>query len=240
MRAGILIVGSLLWRQTEERKQWREARLLLNEKLSVQAPIYYGRLSNGGKYTMTFDGKGEMGRAVLVPCKAKVTGLKDLIAEAQSLWEAESSAARLGRIGANWGCVGVASRGGQPKDLAADWMKWFHENKTRPVPPVDEAGVLRIPWPQEAQDSDIDLMLATSTRPEPQRPTPQQIADAWIAQGGEDYFFSNVRNDIRTPGDLTIWSRFVEKQAPCLKKPEYTRAISVLRSESAAETASAD
>src|SRR5438876_4640610 len=108
MRAGILIVGSLLWRQTTEREQCRQSRLLVGERSSVQAPIFYGRLSKGGTYTMTFEAASEMGRAVLLPCRAEITGVKDLVAEAQSLWGAESTMAKPGSIGASWGCVGVA------------------------------------------------------------------------------------------------------------------------------------
>jgi len=219
----MLIVGSLLWRQTTEREQWRQSRLLVGEKSSVQAGIYYGRLSKGGTYTMTFDAGREMGGAVLVPCKAEITSMQDLVAEAQSFWGAESTTAKPGCVGASWGCVGLAFRGDRAKGLGAEWANWFGKSKTQPVAPVDETGVLRIPWPPGARESDIEIILATSTAPERPRATAQKMADAWIAMGGEDYFFGNVENGIRTPDDLAIWRRMEERRALCLAKAEYAR-----------------
>lgn len=75
MRAGEIIVGSLLWKQSPERDRWRQARLLVDQRLGVQAPIYYGRLSQSGTYTMTFGGQNDTGRAVCtVPCGGRQFG----------------------------------------------------------------------------------------------------------------------------------------------------------------------
>jgi hypothetical protein len=74
-------------------------------------------------------------------------------------------------------------------------------------------------------------MLATSTRAERVRPTPQQMADAWVAEGGEDYFFGNFENGIRTPDDRAIWARLVERQAACVGRPEHAQAVETLREE---------
>jgi hypothetical protein len=234
MRAAILIVGSLLWRTSDQRRVvWRQ-RLDVEGKLGVGALIYYGRLSRSRTYTMTFGGARDSGRAVLVPCRAPVGGLDDLVAEAQALWAAEFAGAALGSIGTGWGCVGARCRGAAA-ELAPQWADWFRGHAT-PVAAVDAAGVLGVPWPQEAEGSDVEIMLATSTRPERRRPTPQQMADAWIAEGGEDYFFRNVEHGIRTPDDQAIWRAMQARQAACLAKAEWARAIAILRSgEGAAE-----
>src|SRR6266567_5991515 len=108
MRAGVLIVGSLLWDQTERREQWRQSRLLMEGKVSVEVAIYYGRRSpsRGNTYTMTFEGDRRLGRAVLVPCRAEVASASGLIAEAQEVWRAESKSAKPGTVGASCRSVG--------------------------------------------------------------------------------------------------------------------------------------
>jgi hypothetical protein len=233
MHAGILIIGSLLWKTTDKRRvAWRKERLNPDGRVGVAASIYYGRKSKTGTctYTMTFGGQAGAGRAVLVPCTTQVDSLEDLIAEAQALWAAESMKAEPGRIGcARWGCVGAGFRGAAA-ELAPQWAGWFRGHAT-PVAAVDAAGLLRVPWPREPEASDIELMLATSTIPEPVPPTPEQIAGAWMEQGGEEYFFRNVENDIRTPDDLAIWRVLREAQAHCLNNAAYARALEKLRPE---------
>lgn len=233
MRVGILIVGSLFWRQSPEREQWRQARLLVDQRLGVQAPIYYGRLSESGTYTMTFGGQGDTGRAVLVPCRAAIRELASVVAEAKALWAAEFSSAEPDKIGARrgWGCVGAAFRQDVAQGLANEWKIWFRDSRTQPVAPVDLEGILQVPWPREAEDSDVGVLLATSTKAERQRPTPQRIAEAWMLNGGEDYFFRNVENDIRTPDDLEIWREFQARGAECLNNAAYARAFDKLRAE---------
>jgi hypothetical protein len=61
------------------------------------------------------------------------------------------------------------------------------------------------------------------------------MADAWIAKGGEEYFFRNVENGIRTPGDLAIWARLVERNAGFLNRAEWARAAAMLRCAAAAK-----
>jgi len=76
-------------------------------------------------------------------------------------------------------------------EIAADWGNWFRESETLAVAPVDEAGILRIPWPRRAGRSMINLLLATATAPWVPRPSPEAVADAWVGQadGRENYFF---------------------------------------------------
>ena len=80
LKAGVLIIGSLLWQDHKEiadedniRKEWREENLHLDQKIMVKVPIRYGRLSNG-IYTMTFSNscKTKKGTGYFVPFKKEI------------------------------------------------------------------------------------------------------------------------------------------------------------------------
>jgi hypothetical protein len=90
---------------------------------------------------------------------------------------------------------------------------------------------LRIPWPAGAIPIGVEVLLATATDPVRPRVSAQTMADAWIKEGGEEYFFRNVEHDIRTTDDLAIWAKFAERQAAYLRKPEYASAVEKLRAE---------
>ncbi len=236
MRAGILIIGSLLW-DNGSRQKWRQDHLSDTEKIFVRAPIQYGRKSQtrNKTYTMVFRQGGALGQAVVIPCLSHITTVKELIREAVALWNAESLRDNDGKVGSSWGCVGVAFR--NPKlaaHLAQEWAAYFAESAGTPVPPVDRRGILDIPWPKKTDGSplsEVQVLLATATQPTDSPPTPNQVADAWIYQGNgqyERYFFENIKNGIRTPHDDAIWKRIKTASPDWINKPEYAEAISIL------------
>ena len=99
LSVGILIIGSLFW--DPAREPWRKSRLSMEQAMTVQAPIRYGRLSEGrGHYTMVFSRLCKPGHAKLVPCRATAD---DIIDEAEHLWAAERNGPLNHRISANWG-----------------------------------------------------------------------------------------------------------------------------------------
>lgn len=239
MRAGILLIGSLLW-DNEQRGAWRKSRLYLKDKVHVRAPIHYGRrsTSRGNTFTMTFGTDDAFGQAVLVPCVTAIGDVAGLVAEAEALWRAEQPSAAANSIGAPWGCAGVLffavnARG----DWLAGWSNHFRL-RASPVPPVDDQGILRIPWPvttAEGRPADVNVILATATRAEAKQPTPSEIADAWTSQfdGHERYFFENVRHGIRTPEDSLIWRRIEERTPSWLRDGAYAEEVALLRAEAA-------
>ncbi len=237
MRAGILIIGSLLW-DNEYRSKWRRSHLCVESKFHVKTPIRYGRrsASRGNTFTMTFRTDCVLGQAVLVPCSRQVKDVSDLVSEATALWKAEQSSA-ANSIGACWGCVGVAFRADNPSTaLLVEWHKYFRSKISSTVSPVDEEGILHIPWPiMSAKDRpvDVDLLLATVTRAEINQPTVDEIVDAWVGQCDcyERYFFENVRNGIRTADDCLIWRRIEERSPGWLKGGVYDEAVEVLQAE---------
>lgn len=232
MRAGILIVGSLLW-EPGARAAWRQSRLRESDAIQVTAPIRYGRksTSRGNTYTMVIDPGTSSGSAVLVPCQAEVAHVQDLLAEAEALWKAEQPSAVVGDLGAAWGCVGACFYD-ERCDVAIEWRKRLR-GATQAVHPVDQSGILRIAWPllvREGASIPVDVILATATKAQRTPPTAIEIADAFIAQHGshERYFFENVRNGIRTADDHAIWERMREKSPTWINRQAYLAASEVL------------
>lgn len=246
MRAGILIIGSLLWDNGNGRDQWRKSHLCVNLLQCVRVPIRYGRCSQftrGNTYTMTFAPDDAMGRGVLVPCKSPMSNTDALICEAEALWQAESTNAKKGDISVNWGCVGALFRPqGTLGDWRQEWRDYFRGKQPSVVSPVSKDGLLCIPWPVKVSNGnevDVDVILATATKAECKIPTPEQVADAWIDKnnGHESYFFENVRCCIRTPDDGSIWRRIKERKPSWMKKDKYSKAVGILEEEALASLA---
>ena len=204
LRVGVLIIGSLLWDDKESRTEWRQKRLeALDNRTRVRAPIRYGRLSRsrGCTYTMVFskelDAPDKRGWAFVVPCKARVNGVDDLVTEARLLWQAEEGK-KVGRISARWGCVALLLQNPQRRipDLRAGWTKHVQQepdygalnSATGETPVVDDGGFLTISWPKTDGDSDLegfDALLATATDPTLVRgdyPAAQEIGRRRLAQ----------------------------------------------------------
>jgi hypothetical protein len=111
LTAGILIAGSLHWREVPHRIRWRDAYLRLDGVTAVDVPLRYGRLSGSRTYTMVYAPGTPPGRAKAVPCKHTVSSAEELVAQAAALWAAEQSGPRDPRPGelhsATWGCVAL-------------------------------------------------------------------------------------------------------------------------------------
>lgn len=228
LTVGVLIIGSLYWRKTGNREEWRQKRLHKDRSLLVKAPIRYGRLSGPPKsrtYTMVFGNPCEIqpGQAIVVPCRQAVTSAPDLVTEAEWLWWAEekdkvprlcvSSPEHRISPKENWGCVALLRNPHKeiPQKLLDGWAKHvageahYNANERRLV---DSRGMLQILWPNLSSDSSpvpIDLLLATSNDRELTHPTVQEIADAWNCHPTEvEYFHNNRKHEIQTFQDQEI------------------------------------
>jgi hypothetical protein len=239
MKCGILIIGSLLWdKETAGRSEWRQSRLSLPEQIPAVAPFRYGRKSQsrGNTFTMTFSSDAAPAQGVVAPCVHQINSLDDLLLEARSLWKAEAPTALAGAIGAGWGCVGAMFQSGRDQHgLETAWAGHLAEAKVQCAPIVGADGWSHLQWPTEQGGAplDFDIVLFTATKAEANRPTAQEIADAWLAQsaGYEKYFFLNVQHGIRTPDDPGIWERIKSKSAPWLGQASYSAAIKMLESD---------
>ncbi|MHC4669893.1 MAG: hypothetical protein ACYTFD_16000 [Planctomycetota bacterium] len=255
MRIGVLVLGSLYWEDTSNRRGWRAARLSLEQCVQVRAPVRYWRKSEsrGRSFTIVLAGDaGGQGTALLVPCPREVETLDDVVKEATALWKAEAPKWRRPPLGGRdgWGTVGLLANPASNDACRpeGEWRCWAADpSYLRPVGrriPVEQ-GVLQIAWPEcdeEGKPTGIDLLLAAANQPEKIPPEPCAIADAWIANSrrtdtecesvrrSERYFFHNVAADIRTPDDAAIWPRMVAAGAEFLERAEYAGAIAKLQS----------
>jgi hypothetical protein len=251
LRAGILIIGSLLWDLKKlDRGRWQYERLDMAAKEPFHAPLRYGRLSTGGErqgqYTMTLSGTAGPGIGYAVPCKRAVSTIADLEAEVHALAIAEGLVDSYGA--ARWktfGAVGVAFRdpaAGVVPRLAELWGQsfgfrcnlattlWETYRQLDETPPVSHDGVLTIGWPAGADSGEplaFDLLLATATEPSPigrRYASADEIAESLVYHAGNaDYFRGNVLNGIRTQDDAAIWSALEAKAPAWLRTERYAQ-----------------
>lgn len=235
MRGAVLVIGSLLWDDKNNRDAWRGEHLRVDAAIPVRVPIRYGRKSSkrSNTYTMTLFPGHPAGCGVLVPLQSALTSFDTLWTEAQALWNAESGNAAPGSIGAGWGCIGAMFRSTPDADeTQQQWTRAFQERGTQVINPVRHDGILDIPWPTTlgSDDADVDVILANATREAEPAPTSRIVADAWCAQdaGEEKYFFENVRYGIRTIDDQPIWRQIKAKNPPWLKNGAYADVAALL------------
>ncbi len=228
LKVGVLIIGSLYWREGG-RDRWRRWRLDMNRKWLVKAPIQYGRRSQNGTFTMVFSRlpEDQLGQAIIVPCQREVYSPADLIAEAEWLWSAEEdevpslcTLSPAQTISAKWkkggGCVALLRNPQSyvPQELLDGWAdrvlreQHYNANDRRRV---DVRGTLLIDWPHLTEGGRLDLLLAVANDPEPTYPTVQEIAEAWNREPDKErkaeYFRRNREKGIYTFQDDAIEKR---------------------------------
>jgi hypothetical protein len=222
LSVGILIIGSLFW--DPDREPWRRSRLFMEQAMTVQAPIRYGRLSEGrGHYTMVFSRLCDLGHAKVVPCRATA---EDIIDEAEHLWAAERNRPLIRRISANWGRVALLPHPDRdiPKTILRAWAARVAQEPTYTDVPqatgegplLSRSGILQIGWPRLVDPDEpapLDLLLATANHPTlvgqpPEYADPARIALLWrgSAGGRVGYFVNNRQNGIVTFEDDAISS----------------------------------
>jgi hypothetical protein len=233
-RLGILIAGSLHWRTAPYREAWRKACLNADAALAVKAPIRYGRFSETSQtYTMVYAPGCPDGQAKVMGCLRPVSSIAEVVEQAEALWVAErppNSRPLPGRKhSADWGCVALLlnQNGAAHQRLLDEWAERVslerdqhgqptYDNRhftVRGASAINNRGILQIPWPaqvdnDEALDS-FDLLLATATRPTPDRttgdfPSAAAVAEAWNKRGDAEYFRMNRKHGFHTFQDQEI------------------------------------
>jgi hypothetical protein len=220
LRAGVLILGSLLW-DNADRENWRR-RLDMTAATRVRLPIRYGRRSGSRSCTHTMVlsklcyRHRELGVGYVTPCRTLIGSADDLLQETHALAAAEG----LSRW--TWGAVGVLTNPDSKvaTEILAVWKRHatgqlaqcrlftHHPKSERPV--LCQDGILRMRWPRLADTgapADFDLLLATPTalNSAGSYPTVKEIGETFATQDYPTYFVENVRHGVRTAQDAAIW-----------------------------------
>ncbi len=114
LKGGVLLIGSLLWEESEMRVKWRNDNLVLSKKILVSAPIRYGRTSStrSKTYTMIISSecksKDKIGRAIFVPFLNDKMSIKEIVNQSKKMIDAEHNGSKdLNRLNWSWGCIGL-------------------------------------------------------------------------------------------------------------------------------------
>lgn len=174
MKAGVLIIGSLLWqddlkigKHDELRKKWRRKHLLIDDKVLVKTSIRYGRFSKKDDiFTMVFSTEcinRKSGTAFIVPLSTYCDNFQLIETEANALAHAEGMKGKfIGKTsdGEIWSVLSYLTNPALPKELQ---ILLFDGWKTRlqleggynpsdfrlgtEKPCLDNNGKLKIRWP---------------------------------------------------------------------------------------------
>lgn len=232
-KAGVLIIGSLLWQDYLKnkddciRKKWRDGHLLLKDRLKILLPIRYGRKSSSDIYTMVFSNTCEdkLGKAFLVPFqKPKRSSLEDFDIDLSELSRAEGMGG--GMVAGNkkiWGVLGILLNkqklSTHKSNVISSWYKnHFSSEKqynykdfelTSIDPPIEENGFMNIKWPVsvepilQSEIDSFDFLFAAVTKPT-DYPNSTDLAKNVVGDIDRNYFLNNTKNGIETFQDVEI------------------------------------
>jgi hypothetical protein len=230
LRGGVLIIGSLLWDDKENRARWREDNLDIESKFQVYLPIRYGRQSStrNNTYTMVFSNKCYsknygLGKGWIVPIVAEIHSFDELKQEASKIGKTEGFE---DGFSSSWGVVAIKFNPYKKTmlSLEKEWISLIASKLSRHQLPmtnlktekaaVDSKGFLSIRWPQVTnpgnQIEDVDFLLSTVTKStfyKGRYPTIYQIANSMKKSNYYDYFLRNRENGIITFQDQRILDR---------------------------------
>lgn len=225
LRGGAIIIGSLLW-DNSNRQKWRENNLCSENQFKVYIPIRYGRYSCRRKiYTMVFSNncylkRYGLGTGWVLPIKTKINLFSELKKEAKKMGEAEGF---NNGFSSDWGSVALLLNPNKIIDdsIKEEWGKFMSDKipkyflsdkkiKSEKFP-IDFNGFLTIRWPKEViQKNKIrkyDFLIATVTTPtliNNRYPTVYKIANAMEKENTDSYFRKNRKHKITTFQDERI------------------------------------
>jgi hypothetical protein len=231
-KAGVLIIGSLLWDNSKGRKAWREHYFGENyypNIIDVKIPIRYGRYSAGRECpTMVFSHdflkNNKYGLAKFLPFKNNSKSINDLITSARDLSEAEGSTSRKFLKGGNtkW-CIITCLLNNQLSKKKAEiflesWVDNYNQELTSELIDnfkmdseeqalIDNQGFLKMEWPESL--SSFDLVLTTQTKPRrnEENDSSNYLNTAELASQifkKPEYFVKNKLSGISTTDDSEI------------------------------------
>jgi hypothetical protein len=219
-RGGVLIIGSLLWEDSKIRQEWRSQNLNMEEKLLINLPIRYGRISKSRSCThsMIFSSEckmdDKMGKGYFIPFKDNLN-IKQLIEQGKIFIDAEHNRITdLTRFNWGWGCLGITVNPNlqieEANNLKLEWKKKFGKGFNpgqyrigQEESIVSKEGVLKIEWQNELDE--IDFVIGTATKPNiDSYPNARKIALKMLINDYDNYFKNNRRMSISTFQDLEV------------------------------------
>lgn len=242
-RAGVLILGSLLWDNSKGRKAWREHYFGENfypNIIDVKVPIRYGRFSKfRGCPTMVLSyeywDEEKYGTAKFVPFKNQELQFSELICAARDLSSAEGSSSReFIKGGKTKWCILTCWLNGSMKNKESFLNKWSErysptltngivENfkmNSEDESLINERGHLKMGWPEIL--TAYDVVLATQTKPRKSECCQcnyletNKLAEQIFNK--PEYFIKNRLNGITTSDDVSIIEVLKSKDLSIFRK----------------------
>jgi hypothetical protein len=230
-RAGVLVLGSLFWDNTNGRKAWREHYFGENfnsRVIDVNVPTRYGRYSQGRQcptmvLSSDFLDNQKFGTAKFIPFKNQKMRFQEMICSARDLSEAEGSASRDLIKGGNtkWCIITCLLNKNLSDEAKENFLSNWVSNYTVPLTDelirnfkmdsevsniINAKGCLQIDWPDSL--SNYDFVLATQTKPRKALGDSSDYLNTTdlASQFFEkpEYFVKNKLTGISTPEDLEI------------------------------------
>lgn len=223
-KGGVLIIGSLLWDLSELRQKWRNEDLNLSDKIQIELPIRYGRVSKSRNctYSMIYSSdcktKNKLGKGYFVPFKNKSASIKEMLNLSKRVIDSEHNKNKnLNRFNWGWGCLGIAlnptleeNRRNKIIDFwKKEYGKGFNPKEYRvgaETPIVNKFGILLIDWVSELDE--FEFIIGTATKPQlKEYPSADKIVERMIVNEYDEYFRQNRANFITTFQDDEIHAK---------------------------------
>lgn len=225
-KGGVIAIGSLLWDKSDIRSKWREDELDLSNRVLINLPIRYGRISKSRNctFSMVFSKEckspEKIGKGYFIPFKNQEIGIPEILNQAKKIITAEyNTEKKFNKFNWGWGCLGLSINPSLEKDekrkkdaefLIKTWEDKFDTRfdaedykvgDERPL--ITKNGVMDIDW-QEILDK-YDFVIGTLTKPNVNKyPSSKEIAIKMIVNESYEYFRQNRKMLISTFQDESI------------------------------------
>lgn len=223
-KGGVLIIGSLLWGLSEIRQKWRNEDLNLSDKIQIELPIRYGRVSKSRNctYSMVYSSdcktNNKLGKGYFVPFENESTSIEEILNLSKSVIDSEHNENKdLNRFNWGWGCLGIAfnpTLEENKKNIILDSWKAKYGNGFNPeeykvgdeTPIITNSGILLIDWMSQLED--FEFVIGTATKPQLEEyPSSDKIAERMIVNEYDEYFRKNREELITTFQDDEIQNK---------------------------------
>jgi hypothetical protein len=230
-RAGVLVLGSLLWDNSNGRKVWREhyfGENFQSQIIDIKVPTRYGRYSQGRKcptvvLSSAYLRDQNFGTAKFIPFKNQKMNFQELICSARDLSEAEGSSSRGFVKGGTikWCIITCLLSNNFDSEEKEHFLDKWADNYTDEITEefvgifkmdteeesiISNKGNLKLKWSDSL--SNFDLILATQTKPRKAiHDSSDYLNSTDLASqifGKPEYFVKNKLNGISTPEDFEI------------------------------------